>query len=176
MDYSTDRILAHQRDTRIARYRGIVLVLVPFVTLLYQTYVPLFFDRLGYLESTLLVTIYFAMMRHSQVNGIIVGCIMGLAEDALLRTPLGVFGISFTLIGFFAASIGLRIDVSTPFVRLLACFAFYHFHQFLYWLMSHALLSHPVPFDWRQTMVLAGLNSIVGVAFFHFLDKLKERD
>jgi rod shape-determining protein MreD len=176
MDYSSERILATQRETRIAHYRAFVLVLVPFLTLLYQTYVPLFFEPLAYLESTLLVTIYFAMMRHSQVNGIIVGALMGLAKDALVHVPLGIFGISFTLIGFFAASIGIRIDVSSPFVRLLACFAFYWFHQFLYWLMSHALLARQVPFDWHQTLVLAGLNAVVGLALFHFLDKLKEQD
>jgi hypothetical protein len=29
-------------------------------------------------------------------------------------------------------------------------------------------------FDWERTAVLAALNAVVGVALFHFLDKLKE--
>ena len=176
MDYSSDRFLTARRDSRVAHYRGLVLVLVPFVTLLYQTYFPLFFEPLKYIESTLLVTIYFAMMRHSQANGILVGCMMGLAADALAHTPFGVYGISFTLIGFFAASIGMRIDVSAPFVRLLSCFAFYFFHTFLFWLIAHALLSQQVAFDWRNRLILAGLNAIVGITLFRFLDKLKEKD
>ena len=176
MSPSGDRILSHQRDSRVARFRGWVLFAIPLAALVFQAYVPLFYPPLAYLEATLLVTIYFAMMRHSPVNGIVVGVTMGLAQDALAHNYFGVYGIAKTLIGFFAASIGLRIDVSQPFIRLMACFVFYLFHQFLFWLISRALLSRQVVFDWHQTLILGGLNAVVGVALFHFLDKLKDTD
>ncbi len=176
MSPSGDRILATQRESRIAQFRGWVLVAVPLAALVFQAYVPLFYQPLAYLEATLLVTIYFAMMRHSPVNGILVGMSMGLAQDALAHNYFGVYGIAKTLVGFFAASIGLRIDVSAPFVRLLACFIFYLFHQFLYWLISRALLAQQMAFDWRETLVVGALNAVVGVALFHFLDKLIARD
>lgn len=163
-----------QRESRISHFRAWVLFVVPVLALLYQYWAPLFFVRLAYVESTLLVTIYFAMMRRSQVNGILVGMSMGLAQDALAFTPLGMFGIAKTMIGFFAASIGLRIDVGQPFVRFLAVFVFYFFHQFLYWLLGRALLSQAILFDWQNNAVLGVLNAVVGVALFHFLDKLKE--
>lgn len=176
MHPSGDRILARQADSRVARFRAWVLLSVPLVALAFQAYVPLFYPPLASLDVTLLVTIYFAMMRHSQVYGILVGATMGLAQDALAHNYFGVFGIAMTLVGFFAASIGLRIDVGQPLVRLLACFVFYFFYEFLYWLISHALLASLIPFDWHQKLFVAGLNGVVGVALFHFLDKLKERD
>jgi rod shape-determining protein MreD len=116
------------------------------------------------------------MMRHSPMNGIFVGATMGLAQDALAHEYFGVYGISKTLVGFFAASIGQKIDVSSPFVRLLACFTFYLFHRFLFWLISRALLAQQFAFDWHEALVVGALNAVVGVALFHFLDKLKDRD
>jgi rod shape-determining protein MreD len=175
MSISGDRIMT-QHDSRVAVYRGWVLFLVPVLALLFQVYVPLFFPPAANLEATLLVVIYFAMMRHSQANGIILGCCMGLAQDALAYNYLGLYGIAKTLVGFFAASIGLRIDVSQPFIRFLACFVFYTFHQFIYWTISRALLLRQMVFDWQQTLVVAALNAVVGVALFHFLDKLKGGD
>jgi len=176
MSPSGDRILASQRISRDAKFRGWVLFAVPLASLVFQEYVPLFYQPLAYLEATLLVTIYFAMMRHSPTNGILVGASMGLAQDALAHNPFGVYGIAKTLVGFFAATIGQRIDVTQPFIRLLACFVFYLFHQFLYWLISRALLGQQMAFDWHESLVVGGLNAVVGVALFHFLDKLKERD
>ncbi len=176
MSPSGDRILATHRATRDAKFRAWVLFAVPLAALVFQAYFPLFFSKLNYLEPTLLVTIYFAMMRHSAVNGILVGMSMGLAQDALAHNPFGVFGIAKTLVGFFAATIGLRIDVSQPLIRLLACFVFYIFHQFLFWLIERALLAHQTTMDWHETLVVAGLNAVVGVALFHLLDRLKERE
>ncbi len=173
---SGDDILSIQHDSRVSQFRGWVLVAVPLGVLVFQSYVPQFWEPLKFLDLTLLVTIYFAMMRHSAVNGILVGSAMGLAQDALAYNPLGMYGIAKTLVGFFAASLGARIDVTSPFVRLIACYVFFYFQEFLYWVMSRALLSKRIGFDWRQELILAGLNAIVGLALFHFLDKLKERD
>ncbi len=76
--------------------------------------------------------------------------------------------------GYFAASIGLRIDVEHPLIRWIVCFLFFVFHQFLYWVLSRALLAQQVIFDAKQTLVLAFLNGVVGVALFHFMDKLRD--
>ena len=176
MDYSSERILAAQREARISHFRGWVLFAVPLAALLYQYYLPLFFPQLAYLEMTLLVTIYFAMMRRSQVNGILVGMVMGIAQDALAGTKIGMFGIAKTLVGYFAASIGLKIDVGQPFVRLISVLIFYLFHQFLVWLLQRALMGQQVGFEWRHNLIVGGLNAVVGLALFHFLDRLKEAD
>jgi rod shape-determining protein MreD len=55
------------------------------------------------------------------------------------------------------------------------CFFFFFFHQFFYWVLARALLAQQVGFEWQRTLFLGLLNAVVGVALFHFLDKLKER-
>ena len=86
-----------------------------------------------------------------------------------------MYGIVNTLVGYFAASVGLRIDVEHSVIRLLLAFFFYFFHQFLYWVMARGLLGAQIAFEIQRTLVLGLLNAIVGLAVFHFLDKLRER-
>jgi rod shape-determining protein MreD len=86
-----------------------------------------------------------------------------------------MFGIVKTLVGYFAASVGLRIDVDHSMVRLVLTFFFYIFQQVLYWVMVRALLSQPMDLEPQLTALLALLNAVVGVALFHFLDKLRDR-
>src|SRR5271155_691798 len=82
-----------------------IIVSVPLVAILFQVYVPQFITYLSYLELPLLVTVYFALMRRSPVAGVFIGAAIGLAQDALSRHPLGMFGIVKTLVGYFAASV-----------------------------------------------------------------------
>jgi rod shape-determining protein MreD len=102
-----------------------------------------------------------------------VGALVGLAQDSLSKNPLGMLGIVNTLVGYFAASVGLRLDVDHPLIRLLLTFFFFLFHQFFYWLMVRALLGQQLAFDVQRTLVLGLLNARGGVSLFHFLDKLR---
>ena len=168
-------MLHTQRDTRISRFKGWVLVLVPLAAILFQVYIPLFFQFLAYLELPLIVTVYFALMRRSPIGGLLVGAIVGLAQDSLSKNPLGMFGITKTIIGYVAASVGQRLDVDHPLIRLILGFFFFVFHQFIFWVLSRALLGQQMNFETQRTLVLGLLNAIVAVSLFHFLDKLKER-
>jgi rod shape-determining protein MreD len=174
MSYSSDRGLAVDREAQSSRFKTWTFIAVPVLAILFQVYVPLFFRFLGFLELPLLVTIYFALMRRSQIRGLFIGMAVGLAQDSLSNHPLGILGICKTLVGYFAASLGLRIDVDQPFVRLLLTFLLFCFHEFLRWVLERALLAQMYPFAWRETAILAALNSVVGVFFFHFLDRLRE--
>ena len=51
----------------------------------------------------------------------------GLAQDAWSKNPLGMFGITKTLVGYFAASIGMKLDVDNVLMRFLLAFFFYVF-------------------------------------------------
>ena len=176
MRYSDDHVLLHtQRDTRTSRFKAWVVFLVPLVAILFQVYIPLFFQFLAYLELPLIVTVYFALMRRSPIGGLLVGAIVGLAQDSLSKNPLGMFGITKTIIGYVAASVGQRLDVDHPLIRLILGFFFFVFHQFIFWVLSRALLGQQMNFETQRTLVLGLLNAIVAVSLFHFLDKLKER-
>lgn len=168
-------LLTNAREGRVARFRKWGLIVAPVAAILFQVYVPLLFSFLTYLELPLLVTVYFALMRRDQTLGVLIGAGIGLVQDSFSHQPLGMFGISKTLVGYFAASIGMRFDVDHLFVRFFLSLFFYMFHQFFYWILSRALLGQMVAFDVQQTFFLALLNGAVGLSLFHFLDKLKER-
>jgi len=173
-EYS-DRFLVGSQREQVSRFRARVLLFVPLAAILFQVYVPRFFDFLGYLELPLLVTIYFALMRRSQIGGLFIGAFIGLAQDSLsIKQPLGMYGIVKTLVGYFAASVGMRIDVEHSFIRLLLIYFFYFFHQVMYWVMLRGLLGKQIGFDVKRTLIMGVLNAVVGVTLFHFLDKLRE--
>ena len=175
MSYSGGRILiGSQREGHVSRFPAWVMLVVPLASILFQVYVPLFFQFLAFLEMPLLVVVYFALMRRSQVGGLLVGALVGLAQDSLSKYPLGMLGIVNTLVGYFAASVGLRLDVDQPLIRLLLTFFFFVFHQLFYWLMVRALLGQQLAFELQRTLVLGLLNAIVGISLYHFLDKLRK--
>jgi rod shape-determining protein MreD len=122
----------------------------------------------------LLVVIYFALMRRSAIGGLMVGAVVGLAQDSLSKNPLGMFGIVNTLVGYFAASVGLRIDVDHTFIRLLLTFFFYVFHEIFYWVLARALLGQQMSLELQRILVLGLLNAVIGISLYHFLDRLRE--
>jgi rod shape-determining protein MreD len=175
MSYSGDRLLlSSQREGQISHFRGWVMVVVPVAAVAFQFYVPLFFQFLKFLEMPLLVVVYFALMRRTQISGLMIGAVVGLAQDSVFHNPLGMLGIDKTLVGYFAASVGMRFDVEHGFIRLLLCFLFYMFHQFFYWVIARALLSRPVVLDMANIALIGLLNAVVGVALFAFLDRLRD--
>jgi rod shape-determining protein MreD len=174
MSYPDGRLLLSQREGQASHFRAWVIFAVPLAAILFQVYVPLFFQFLGFLEMPLLVVVYFALMRRSQISGLMVGALVGLAQDSLSKNPLGMFGITKTLVGYFAASVGVRLDVDHFFLRLVLTFFFYVFHQSFYWVMQRALLGQQPAFEIQRWAVLGVLNAMVGVSLFHFLDKLRE--
>lgn len=177
MEYTTpERILVTDaRQVRSSKYPVWVFFAIPLVALLIQVYLPLF-QTLKFVENIelpLLVTIYFSLMRRSQIRGLTLGMALGLAQDSFSRYYIGMYGICKTMVGYLSASIGLQFDVEHSLVRLILCFVFYLFHQFLYWVLQRALLNQPVIFDFEKELLMGVVNAIVGVALFRALDKLR---
>jgi len=180
MEYPvTSRIMVDSaRQVRSASYPVWVYFAIPLLALLIQVYLPLFetLRFISQIELPLLVTIYFALMRRSQLRGLAIGVALGLAQDSLFQQPLGMYGICKTLVGYFSASIGMQFDVEHAFVRLVLCFIFYLFHQFFYWLLQRSLLDQPAVFQFQKDLLLAVVNAVIGVILFHFLDMLRKRE
>jgi len=179
MAYSNERILVDDaRQVRRTKYPLWAFFVVPLLALIVQVYLPQFqtLKFISNIELPLLVTIYFALMRRSQIRGLSIGMALGLAQDSLFSQRIGMYGICKTLVGYLAASIGMQFDAEHPLVRLVLCFVFYLFHQFLYWMLQRALLDQPVVFDIQSMMILGLINAVIGVALFHFLDKFRSRE
>jgi rod shape-determining protein MreD len=172
----SDRILSGRpRGPRSPRFPWWGLLVVPLGAILFQVYVPLWVQFLAYLELPLLVTVYLALLRPSPVGGMFTGAAIGLLQDSLSHQPLGIFGIVKTLVGYFAASVGMRFEVDHAVVRFVLGFFFFVFHQLFYWVLARALLGEQVTFQVQQTFFVGLLNAAVAVPLFHVLDKLKER-
>lgn len=163
-----------RRRGRGARMRRWVLLLATLLAILFQVYVPLFFQFLAYLELPLLITLYFALMRRSPVAGTLAGTAIGLAQDSLSHQPLGMFGIVKALVGYFAASISQRFDVDHIVLRWLLAYFFFFFHQFFYWVLARALLAQQLAFELQPTLLFGLLNAAVALVLFHLLDRLHQ--
>jgi rod shape-determining protein MreD len=156
------------------RLRPWVMLVFPIAAILFQVYVPLYVGWLSYLELPLLMTVYFAMTRRSQVAGIFIGAGIGLAQDALSHEPIGLLGMVKTLIGYAAASLGVRLDTENALVRFGLGFLGLICHQVLQWGLRRILLGEPASLEILATFMAAFANGAVAVPLFHLLDKLRE--
>jgi rod shape-determining protein MreD len=181
MEYTGDHVLVDsnpRHQVRASKYPIWVFFVIPLLALLIQVYLPLFqtLRFVSRIELSLLVTIYFALMRRSQIRGLTLGMALGLAQDSFSRFYIGMYGICKTLVGYLSASIGMQFDVEHSAVRMVLCFVFYLFHQFLYWVLQRALLDQPVIFDIRTELLYGALNAIIGTALFRLLDQLRVQE
>jgi rod shape-determining protein MreD len=162
-----------RRRGKVSSFRIGVWVVIPLAAILFEVYVPRFLEYLAYLELSLLVTVYFALMRRQPIAGAIIGMLIGLGQDSLSQHPIGMFGIVKTLVGYFAASVSMRFDVDSSALRFMLAFFFFLFHQFFFWVMAGALLGQAREFQLPQTIIVAFLNAVVAVPLFWILDRLK---
>ncbi|MBM3766803.1 MAG: rod shape-determining protein MreD [Acidobacteria bacterium] len=174
-ELSDQILMTSPRTGKISRFRIVWQIFIPLAAIAFQVNVPLFFRYLSYLELPLLVTVYFSLMRRNPIGGTLIGASIGLLQDALSQQPLGIFGMVKTLVGYFSASMSIKIDVDNSMVRCALAFFFFFFHQFLTWVLQRALLAQPYEFNATQTLLFGLLNAIVAVPLFLILDKLKER-
>lgn len=153
---------------------GIVATIaIPLVALVLQAFLPLRWRALSVIDLPLLVTVFFAVTRRSQVGGLLTGAAIGLLQDALTHQPFGVYGIAKTVVGYGASSLGVRIDVDNPGTRLLVTGGFYIVHQLVYLLVARNILGHSMDFLWGRTALAALLNGVLAVAVFAVLDRFK---
>jgi rod shape-determining protein MreD len=167
---------AARRETEVQSYPLLVFILVPILALGLQSFVSLHFPRFDLLDLPLLVTIYFALSRRSPIAGTVTGAIIGIGQDALTRQPLGIFGICKSIIGYLAASLGVRVDTENPGTRLLLTFSFVFLHSGMYWLLVRRLLAQPYLWSWLHELIRALVNALVAVALFALLDRARRKE
>ncbi|MBV9082761.1 MAG: rod shape-determining protein MreD [Acidobacteriaceae bacterium] len=176
MTETTDQILKRPvQDSWVNRFQAFALLALTLVAVIGKFYLPRLVPNTEWLELPLLLTVYFGLMRHSQIQALLFGAFVGLAEDSLspATLPVGMYGITKTLVGYFAASVSVRFNTENTVVRVVLCFFFYFFHSFFYWIMRRALLGQIVPFDPQETFVHGALNSAIAIPLFLILDRMK---
>jgi len=176
MNGTSDQILTRPaRDGWYNRFQVVALAAITLISIIGKFYLPRLVPHTEWLELPLLLTVYFGLMHHSPIGSLFFGAFVGLAEDSLspANIPIGMYGITKTLVGYFAASVNQRFNVESTAIRVVLCFFFFFFHAFFYWLMRRALLGQVVPFDPREVFVNGALNSAVALPLFLVLDRLR---
>ena len=74
-------------------------LLAPLFAIGLDSYLPAHLPFTAILDLPLLVVVYFAIVKRSPVVGACAGGVIGILQDALTRQPLGVNGITKTVVG-----------------------------------------------------------------------------
>jgi rod shape-determining protein MreD len=164
----TDRI-------EVFRFNPVVTVFVVLFALILQAFLPVKLHFFSAFDLPLIVTIFFAVARRSQVSGCLTGAVIGLLQDSLAHQPLGVFGISKSVIGYAASSLGAKIDVENPGSRLLMTFGFYLVHDAIYMVIARGLVGLDRQWLWGHELRNALANAVLAVVVFAVLDKFKQQ-
>jgi rod shape-determining protein MreD len=174
MEY-TEVYTGPERHIEVHKYYGGVVPAAVVLALVLQAFFPVHFRWAGYLELPLLVTLYFALSKRNPSSGLLLGMVVGLLQDSLSRTPLGLYGIAKTFVGFAGSSIGARIDVEHPIARFLLTIGFYLFHHAVFALTSRLLLAqHNESYITIPILIASVVNAFIAIALFPLLDRFRK--
>lgn len=164
-----------QEQVEVYRFSAPTAVLLPLAALFLQAFVPLRFPAMAIFDLPLLVVIFFAIARRSQVSGLLTGAIIGLLQDSLTHQPIGLYGISKTIVGFGASSLGVKIDVENIGSRFLATIFFYLVHKIVYIIVARGMVQLSLRWSWSHELLASVANAFLAVLLFAVLDRLKRR-
>ncbi len=171
------RSYTSRRELEQHTFSPAVTVLVPLAAILLQALLPRPFPRLGILDLPLIVTVFFAVSRRNPVAGTLTGAFIGLLQDALTNTPIGVNGMAKSVVGYIAASIGIQVDVENITTRVFMNFGFFLIHSFLIFLINRRLLGHAdFHILWLHELLRAAINTVVAIPVFLLLDRAKRQE
>ena len=165
-----------RRDLEIRRYPMLVYALAPLTALVLQAWLPRLIGPHAWFDLPLVVTVYFVLGRRSPIQGTLMGAAMGLFEDALTHHAIGVNGIAITVVGFLAASVGVRINVEQFSIRMMLIFLLSLLSGVLYLFVYRILLGLELDLPWFTELFKAGGNSLIALVLFPALDRLRIRD
>ncbi len=163
----------HSREVEVYRLKLPAIILVPFFALILQAFLPLYLNFVTLLDLPLLVILYFALTRRSPVFGMLLGAVVGMAQDSLSRGPIGLFGTAKTVVGYVTSSVSTRVDTESLGVRFLTIFGFYCFHFIHVFLFESLLLQRSVELAPGSALLRALVNAFVGVLLFRLLDRVR---
>jgi len=162
-----------EQHIEVHKFHLWAVVGVAVAALLVQSFLPVYFPRARLLDLPLLITLYFGFSQRNPSSGLLMGMMIGLMQDSLGRSAIGLYGIVKTLVGYLASSFGSRIDVEHPLSRIGLTAAFYLFHQGVFNLIQRVLLGQHEVFFNSTLGIAAGVNALVAVLLFPLLDRLR---
>jgi rod shape-determining protein MreD len=167
--------LYRHRPKEAFRAHPAILSLIVFASLLLEVTLPPTWPVARLFQLSLLVTIYFPMIRENQIFGTAFGMSVGLLEDALSHGYLGQMGMAKALVGYLAATAGLKLEFDNLLVRGFLIGALVAVHNVFVYLLTHQLLGLPAPFEPLHILTSTMVNVALGLILFPLFDRLKKR-
>jgi len=147
---------------------------IPLLAIFLTAYIPKLFPGFAIVDLPLIVVIFFALSRREAVTGTVSGAVIGLLQDSLTNQYLGVNGIAKSIVGFSAASVGLKVDVDNPITRIFLNFCFFLLQSVLIFGVQRVLLGSDVyQVRWFHELIRAGINAAVAIPIFILLDQTR---
>jgi rod shape-determining protein MreD len=163
-------LASSRREVGSRSFPLLIYILVPLLALGLQSLVSLHFPSFDLIDLPLLITIYYGISRREPITATLVGMLIGIAQDGLTHHPLGVFGISKAVVGYTAASLGVRVDTENHGTRLLLTFGFTLLQTGVLFLLERHMLGQPFAWHGVHELIRALANALVGVILFALLD------
>jgi rod shape-determining protein MreD len=171
----TIRIDTQTPHIEVHKYYAGAVVVVCFLSIVVQAFLNTLSPRFQLLELPFLIVVYFGLSRRNPVTGMILGTVVGILQDGISHTPIGLYGIAKALIGYLASSIGARLDTEHPIARFILVFLFFHIHQIILAVTILLLLAQPAPFFTLHLFLSSLINAAVAVVLFAGLDRLRKQ-
>lgn len=176
MSYAFNSGIQSEGNVEVHKYYGGVVTIVAILAIIIQAFLHRYGRWAEFADLPLLVTIYFGVSKRNPVSGMVLGALIGIAQDALSHdNPIGLYGIAKTVIGYIASSVGARIDTEHPVSRFALVFVLYHVHQFVFAGTERVLLNRSTPFFTLHLFVVSLVSAAIAVVLFSLLDRLRRQ-
>ena len=162
-------------QVEVYRFSIPATILVPLAAVFLQAWLPLRIHFFTVFDLPLLVVIGFATARRSPLAGLVTGALIGILQDALTIHQIGLYGISKTVVGFGASSLGIKLDVENAGSRFLLTIFFYVVHEVVYFMIARGLVGLHMAWSWPHEFLSGVANALLGVFVFLLLDRVKQR-
>ncbi len=162
-------------QVEVYRFSLPATIAIPLGALVLQAFLPIWLPFIRIFDIPLLITIGFATARRNPMAGLITGGLIGVFQDALTHQPIGLYGISKTVVGFGASSLGIKLDVENAGARFLLTIFFYVVHEVVYFTIARGMVGLHMAWSWPHELLSGVANAMLGVLIFMLLDRVKQR-
>lgn len=161
------------RPVAVFKVHPAVLSVAVLAAVLLQTKLPLNSQFARLMDFPLLIVIYYALMRRDRPYGIALGTGMGLLQDALSHSYIGIYGIPKAIVGYLAASASTRFELESLLARTVLTGVFVLVHNLCFAALQHLVLQAPPPFQPLFTASSILVNVALGLILFQILDRFR---
>ncbi len=163
-----------QRPIEVFRVRPAAFWATIFAALLLQKFLPLKISFARLFDFPLLVTIYFSLVRRNKVFGIALGTGLGLVQDAFSHGFIGITGMANAIVGYLAASAGVKFDLERLMARLVLAGMLILAHDVSLLVLRRGLLESPPPLQALDMLASVMVNVGLSLILFQLLDRFKK--